>query len=107
MREASVLVGAALPPHFSWVCCNGRQDVCSFSTFSMTGSSLVATSTVSMQFSDRASTGSRNGYARLRGPAKLMRSWYSDTASVPCSIDVLNRALRLEPSLGQDGSAVA
>ena len=77
--------GRARRRTFRRFCCNGRQDVCSFSTFSMTGSSLVATSTVSMQFSDRASTGSRNGYARLRGPAKLMRSWYSDTASVPCS----------------------
>ena len=46
---------------------------------------LVATSTVRMQFSDRASTGSPNGYARLRGTTKLMRSWYLDTASVPCS----------------------
>jgi hypothetical protein len=53
MREASVLVGAALPPLFSWVCCNGREDVCSFSTFSMTGSSLGSTSTVTCSLGPR------------------------------------------------------
>ena len=60
------------------------------------------------EFPDRASQGRGTAMQRLRGPAKLMRSWYSAAASVPCSqIDVLNRALRLEPSLGQDGSAMA
>src|SRR5829696_748888 len=83
--SSSALVGAALTAALfvgllQWP---GRRLF--VSTFWMTGSSLAATSTVRMQFSDRASTGSRNGYARLRGPAKLMRSSYLDTASVPCS----------------------
>jgi hypothetical protein len=75
-----VLVGAALPPLFSWVCCNGREDVCSFSTFSMTGSFARRYIHGEHAVSNHASKGSRNGYARVRGPAKLTRSWYLDTA---------------------------
>ena len=99
--------GLPAPPHFWWFCCNGREDVCSFSTFSMTGSSLVATSTVSMQ----SRTAPRQGPKRLCEAARASEAdedlVLGHSLGAVLAIDLLDRALRLEPRLGQDRSAVA